>query len=163
MFGPIQKGSGQFVTMAETLVQRYTPETKQQSKQCVEEESKVNRICQEGHGQCVLWYQRDPVSFEKGRTITGKYYSNLLDQLDIRICEKRPGLKKGKNHSSPGKCTCSLKCVSNGETAGFEVEFTQPSPLFSRLCTLRLSFLPKPEEICFWKALHVQWRSWEIM
>ena len=26
--------------------------------------------------------------FEKGRTITGEYYSNLLDQLDIKIREK---------------------------------------------------------------------------
>ena len=33
---------------------------------------------------------------EKDRTITGKYYSNLLDQLDVKIREKRPGLKKKK-------------------------------------------------------------------
>ena len=33
---------------------------------------------------------------EKGRTITGEYYFDLLDQLDVKICEKRPGLKKNK-------------------------------------------------------------------
>jgi len=33
---------------------------------------------------------------EKGRTITGEYYSNLLDQLDVTIFEKRPDLKKKK-------------------------------------------------------------------
>ncbi|XP_035205064.1 histone-lysine N-methyltransferase SETMAR-like [Stegodyphus dumicola] len=34
--------------------------------------------------------------FEKGRTITGEYCCNLLDQLDIKIHGKRPGLKKKK-------------------------------------------------------------------
>jgi len=30
---------------------------------------------------------------EKGKTITGKYYSNLLTRLDEKIREKRPGLQ----------------------------------------------------------------------
>ena len=33
---------------------------------------------------------------EKGKTITGEYYSNLLTRLDEKICEKRPGLQKKK-------------------------------------------------------------------
>jgi len=33
---------------------------------------------------------------EKGKTITGKYYSNLLTRLDEKIREKRPGLQKKK-------------------------------------------------------------------
>ena len=33
---------------------------------------------------------------EKGRTITGECYSNLLIRLDEKICEKRPGLQKKK-------------------------------------------------------------------
>jgi hypothetical protein len=33
---------------------------------------------------------------EKGKTITGKYYSNLLTRLDEQIREKRPGLQKKK-------------------------------------------------------------------
>jgi histone-lysine N-methyltransferase SETMAR len=32
--------------------------------------------------------------FEKGKTITGEYYSNLLTRLEEKICEKRPGLQK---------------------------------------------------------------------
>jgi hypothetical protein len=31
---------------------------------------------------------------EKGKTITGEYYSNLLTTLDEKICEKRPDLQK---------------------------------------------------------------------
>jgi len=33
---------------------------------------------------------------EKGKTITGEYYSNLLTRLYKKICEKRPGLQKKK-------------------------------------------------------------------
>ncbi|UYV79155.1 hypothetical protein LAZ67_17001280 [Cordylochernes scorpioides] len=38
---------------------------------------------------------------EKGRTIRDEYYSNLLDQLNVKICRKRPGLTKKKKHLSP--------------------------------------------------------------
>ncbi|XP_014274434.1 histone-lysine N-methyltransferase SETMAR-like [Halyomorpha halys] len=31
-----------------------------------------------------------------GQTITGQYYTNLLDQLQEKICEKRPGLARKK-------------------------------------------------------------------
>jgi hypothetical protein len=31
---------------------------------------------------------------EKGKTITGEYYSNLLTRLDKKIHQKRPGLQK---------------------------------------------------------------------
>jgi hypothetical protein len=33
---------------------------------------------------------------EKGKTITGEYYSNLLTRLDKKIREKRLGLQKKK-------------------------------------------------------------------
>jgi len=36
---------------------------------------------------------------EKGRTITGEYYSNLLITLDEKICEKRPSLQNKKKSS----------------------------------------------------------------
>jgi hypothetical protein len=34
---------------------------------------------------------------EKGKTITGEYYSNLLTRLDKTIREKSPGLQKKKS------------------------------------------------------------------
>jgi len=33
---------------------------------------------------------------EKGKTITGEYYSNILTRLDEKIREKRPGFQKKK-------------------------------------------------------------------
>jgi len=35
---------------------------------------------------------------EKGKPITGKYYSNLLTRLE-KICEKRPGCKRKRSSS----------------------------------------------------------------
>jgi len=34
---------------------------------------------------------------EKGKTITGEYYSNLLTRVDEKIHEKKPGLQKKKS------------------------------------------------------------------
>jgi hypothetical protein len=34
---------------------------------------------------------------EKGKTITGEYYSDLLTRLDEKLCEKKPGLQKKKS------------------------------------------------------------------
>ncbi|GFY72987.1 hypothetical protein TNIN_120451 [Trichonephila inaurata madagascariensis] len=60
----------QFLTMNDTLVHHYTPETKPQSKQCGgggsrqfnAKESKVNLICREDHYQLVLGLERNPVN-----------------------------------------------------------------------------------------------------
>jgi hypothetical protein len=50
---------------------------------------------------------------EKGKTITGKHYSNLLNRLDEKIHEKRPCLQKKKNHLSSGQCTRPQKWFGN--------------------------------------------------
>jgi len=50
---------------------------------------------------------------EKGKTISGEYYSNLLTRLDEKIREKRPGLQKKKNHLSSGQYTHPRKCLGN--------------------------------------------------
>jgi hypothetical protein len=55
---------------------------------------------------------------EKGKTITGEYYSNLLTRLDDTIREIRPGLQKKKNHLSSGQCTRPQKCFGNGKIRG---------------------------------------------
>ena len=43
-------------------------------------------------------------------TITGEYYSTLLDQLDVKIREMRPGLKKKKIISLHKVCAAFGKC-----------------------------------------------------
>jgi hypothetical protein len=55
---------------------------------------------------------------EKGKTITGEYYSNLLTRLDGKNRAKRPGLQKKKNNLSSGQCTHPQKCFGNGKIKG---------------------------------------------
>jgi hypothetical protein len=55
---------------------------------------------------------------EKGKTVTGEYYSILLTRLVEKICEKRPGLQKKKNHLSSGQCTRPHVCFCNGKIKG---------------------------------------------
>ena len=52
-------------------------------------DSEVDRICRKGQAS-VFWYAKGILLIdyhEKGRTIAGKYYSNLLVHLDVKICE----------------------------------------------------------------------------
>jgi hypothetical protein len=54
--------------------------------------------------------------FEKGKTITGEYYSSFLTRLDEKIREKRPGLQKKRifhQDNAPAH-----KCFGNGKSKG---------------------------------------------
>jgi hypothetical protein len=54
---------------------------------------------------------------EKGKTITGEYYSNLLTRLDKKFVRKDRVYKR-KNHLSSGQCTRPQKCFGNGKIEG---------------------------------------------
>jgi hypothetical protein len=73
---------------------------------------------------------------EKGKTITGEYYSNLLTRLDEKIRQKRPGLQKKKNHLSSGQCTRPQKCFGNGKGKGSALRIVGTSTLFPRFGSL---------------------------
>lgn len=93
-----------FVTMDETWVHYYTPETKEQSKQWVHRGSpppkKAKVVASAGKVMAsVFWDAKGVLLIDylpKGETITGRYYTNLLDRLIVKIREKRPGLAKKK-------------------------------------------------------------------
>ncbi|UYV67618.1 hypothetical protein LAZ67_5001385 [Cordylochernes scorpioides] len=76
-------------------VHHYTLETKQQSKQWVEAGGSVPKkeksIVYAGKVMAsVFWVVKGILA------ITGEYFSNLLDQLGVKIRKKRPGLRKKK-------------------------------------------------------------------
>ena len=93
-----------FVTTDETWVHYYTPETKQQSKQWKHADSpppkKAKAVRSAGKVMAsVFWDAKGILLIDylsTGQTITGQYYANLLDQLQEKIREKRPGLAKKK-------------------------------------------------------------------
>jgi len=96
-----------FITMDETWIHHYTPEYKQQSKQWTEAgcsaSKKTSSVPSAEKAMASVFWDVEGILFidylEKGKTITGKYYSNLLTRLDEKIREKRPGLQKKKKSS----------------------------------------------------------------
>lgn len=93
-----------FVTVDETWIHHATPETKQQSKQWVSTGERAPKKAKMGLSAnkvmaTVFWDSRGVIHIdylEKGKTINGKYYSELLDRFDTVLKQKRPHLKKKK-------------------------------------------------------------------
>jgi hypothetical protein len=94
-----------FITMDETWIHHYTPESKQQAKQWTEAgcsvPKKTRSVPSAGKVMASVFWDTEGILFidylEKGKTITREYYSNLLTRLDEKIREKRPGLQKKKS------------------------------------------------------------------
>lgn len=92
------------VTMDETWIHHYTPETKAQSKQWMEAGSnapkKAKMVLSAGKVMASVFWDAKGILLlnylEKGKTINSQYYVSLLDQLDDKIREKQPGLRKKK-------------------------------------------------------------------
>jgi histone-lysine N-methyltransferase SETMAR len=91
-----------FITMDETWIHHYTPESKQQSKPWTEAgcstSKKTSSVPSAGKVMATVFWDAEGILFidylEKGKTITGEYYSNILTRLDEKIREKIPGLQK---------------------------------------------------------------------
>jgi histone-lysine N-methyltransferase SETMAR len=100
-----------FITMDETWIHHYTPESKEESKQWTDAgcpaPKKTRSVPSAGKIMTSVFWDNESVLFidylEKGKTITGEYYSNLLTRLDEKIREKRPNLQK--KNLSLGQCT----------------------------------------------------------
>jgi [histone H3]-lysine36 N-dimethyltransferase SETMAR len=92
------------ITVDETWIHHYTPETAQQSKQWVSKGQSAPKRpkTQQSAGKVmatVFWDGRGIIHvdyLEHGRTITAQYYSDLLDRFDAVVKRKRPHLKKKK-------------------------------------------------------------------
>ena len=114
-----------FITVDETWIHHYTPESKQQSKQWTEAEcsapKKTRSVPSAGKVMALVFWDAEGIFFidyrEKGKIITREYYSNFLIRLDEKIRKKRPGLQR-KSHLSSGQCTCPQKCFGNGKIKG---------------------------------------------
>lgn len=93
-----------FVTVDETWIHYYTPETKQQSKQWVKmgesAPKKAKTVPSAGKVMATVFWDSQGIILidylQKGKTITGAYYSSLLDRLKTELQEKRPRLAHKK-------------------------------------------------------------------
>ncbi|KAL6257504.1 hypothetical protein P5V15_011074 [Pogonomyrmex californicus] len=93
-----------FITVDETWIHHYIPETKEQSKQWTAKgepaPKKVKTVPSAGKVMATVFWDSHGIVcidyLEKGKTITGAYYASLLDKLKAEIAKKRPHLKKKK-------------------------------------------------------------------
>lgn len=92
------------VTVDETWIHYYTPESKRQSKQWIfrgeSAPKKAKTVPSAGKVMATIFWDSNGIILmdflQKGRTITGQYYSELLDRFDIKLKETRPHLAKKK-------------------------------------------------------------------
>lgn len=86
-----------FVTVDETWIHYYTPETKEQSKQWTlpgeRAPKKAKTVHSAGKVMATVFWDAEGIILidylEKGRTITGQYYSALLDKFDAAWKKER--------------------------------------------------------------------------
>jgi len=127
-----------YVTMDETWLHHYTPESKRQSVEWTarDEPNPKRGKRQKSAGKVlasVFWdaYRIIFIDYlEKGKTINSDYYIALLERLKDEIAKKRPHLKK-KNvlfHQDNAPCHKSMKTMAKLHELGFEL---LPHPPYS--------------------------------
>jgi [histone H3]-lysine36 N-dimethyltransferase SETMAR len=127
-----------YVTMDETWLHHYTPESNRQSAEwTARDESNPNRPkTQQSAGKVmasVFWDAHGIIFIdylEKGKTINSDYYIALLGRLKDEIAEKRPHLKKKKVlfHQDNAPCHKSMKTMAKLNELGYEL---LPHPPYS--------------------------------
>jgi len=93
-----------FFTVIETWIHHYTPESKQQTKLWTEagcSAPKMTRSVPSARKfMASVFWDAESILFidylERGTTITGEYYSNLLTRLDEKLVRKDPVCKRKK-------------------------------------------------------------------
>jgi len=138
-----------FISMYETWIHHYTPDSKQQSKQWTETRcsapKKTRSVPSEGKVITLVFWDAEDILFidylEKGKTITGEYYSDLLTRLDEKICEKRPGLKKKIFHQEDAPGHKSV--LTMGKLRGLHYELLEHPPCSPDLAPSDFCLFPK--------------------
>ena len=127
-----------FVTVDETWVHHFTPETKRQSMQWKHTDSpppkKAKVTLSAGKVMATVFWDCEGILLadflDKGHTVTGEYYSLLLRQLRKNIVSKRHGkLTKGElfhhNNAPPHRSAVAMATI---QQCGFELV---PHPPYS--------------------------------
>lgn len=127
-----------YITMDETWIHHYTPESNRQSAEWTgREEPKPKRgKMQQSAGKVmasVFWDAHGIIFIdylERGQTINSEYYIALLERLKDEITNKRPHLKKKKVlfHQDNAPCHKSIKTMAKLYELGFEL---LPHPPYS--------------------------------
>lgn len=127
-----------FVTVDETWIHHHTPETKEQSKQWVSSGERAPKKAKVGLSAnkvmaTVFWDVRGVIHIdylEKGKTITGEYYAELLERFDTDLKNKRPHLAKKKVllHQDNARVHTCVVSMAKIHKLGYEL---LPHPAYS--------------------------------
>lgn len=127
-----------YVTMDETWIHHYTPESSRQSAEwrASDEPNPKRGKTQQSAGKVmasVFWDAHGIIFIDylqKGQTINSDYYIALLDRLKKEIVTKRPHLKKKKVlfHQDNAPCHKSMKTMIKLNELGYEL---LPHPPYS--------------------------------
>jgi histone-lysine N-methyltransferase SETMAR len=80
---------------------------------------------------------------KKGKTITGKCYSNLLTRLDEKIREKRPGLQKKKIIFHQDNAPAHKSVLAMGKLRDLHYKLLEHPPYFPDVAPSDFSLFPK--------------------
>jgi len=80
---------------------------------------------------------------EKGKTITGEYYSNLLPRLDEKIYEKRSGLQKRKIIFHQDSAPAHKSVLAMGKLRDLRYELLEHPPHFPDLAPSDFFLFPE--------------------
>ena len=127
----------------ETWIHHYMPETKQQSKQCVlscESASKKSQVDLSANVvmATIFWDARGVIHIDylqKGTTINGEYYTNLLDRFNEDLKKKRPHLAKKKVIFHQGNARVHTCVVSMAKFHELRYELLPHQPYSTDLAT----------------------------
>jgi len=155
------------ITMDETWIHHYTPESKRQSKQWTEAgcsvPKKTRSVPSAGKVIASVFWDAEGILFidylEKGKTITGEYYSNLSTRLDEKNSWEKTRFAKEKSRLSSGQCTHQQKCFGSGKIKGSALLIVGTSTLFPRFGSLWLLSLPKTQTLPRWSAFFFKSRG----
>lgn len=112
-----------FVTVDETWIHHNTPETKQQSKQWISRGESAPKKAKVGLSAnkvmaTVFWDARGIIHIDylqKGTTINGEYYTNLLGRFNEELKKKTTSFGQEKSSFPPGQCKGAHMCSFHGK------------------------------------------------
>jgi len=116
-------------------------------KPVVQRQKKTRSVPSAGKVMASVFWDAEGILFidylEKGKTITGPYYSNLLTRLDEKIREKRPSLQKKKIIFHQDNAPAHKSVLTMGKLRDLHYELLEHPPYSPDLAPSDFGLFPK--------------------
>ena len=140
-----------FITMDETWIHHYTPESKQQSKQWTKAgcsaPKKTRSVPSAGKVMASVFWDAEGILFidylEKGKIITREYYSNLLTRLDGTYSWEKTRFAKEKIIFHQDNAPAHKRVLAMGKLRDLHYELLEHPPYSPDLAPPDFYLFPK--------------------